>query len=123
MDDTWLLCSRSTKNTLMKTSILDPSQPNLLAFKNFRNLYNKLIRIRKNNYYQEHIEQNKSNLKKTWSLIYEVLNKKNVKRQISELIIDNVLTTDAKLIAEHFNTFFTTVAKKLLIKLTQCLTI
>jgi len=71
-----LLCSRKTKNILMKASIIDPSAVNVSAFKTFRNLYNKLIRIRKSNYYQEQIELNKSDLKKTWNLIYEVLNKK-----------------------------------------------
>jgi len=72
-----LLCSRKTKNILMKASIIEPSAANVSAFKTFRNLYNKLIRIRKINYYHEQIELNKSNLKKTWNIIYEVLNKKN----------------------------------------------
>ena len=59
-----LLTSRESKNKLMKLSIVDPSPQNILKFKNFRNLYNKLIRAAKKMYYVSELKANANNLKK-----------------------------------------------------------
>jgi hypothetical protein len=59
-----LIVSRRQKIELLKISIKDPSDANCTKYKNFRNLYNRLVRIRKKQHYDEKIEQNQKNPKK-----------------------------------------------------------
>jgi hypothetical protein len=59
-----LLTSRRTKIELLKKSINDPTFLNCEKYKNYRNLYNKLIRIAKKNHMYENLEKNKKKPKK-----------------------------------------------------------
>ena len=45
-------------------------------YKIYRNKLNHLIRISKRNYYDERFDSEKNNLRETWKLINEVINKK-----------------------------------------------
>ena len=63
--------------------------------------------------------KNKEDSKKVWEAINAIINNnKNTKksRQISSYI-NNVITTDDKAIANHFNKFFTSTADKLTLSL------
>ena len=65
--------------------------------------------------------KNKEDSKKVWEAINAIINNnKNTKksRQISSYI-NNVITTDDKAIANHFNKFFTSIADKLIKKISQ----
>ena len=56
----------------------------------------------------------KKNLKTVWKTIKEIINVKNSNDvPINSLLIDETITANAKLIANHFNAFFTSVAAKL----------
>jgi hypothetical protein len=66
-----LLQSRKTKLNLRKISLNDPSVTNLENYKNFRNLYNTTLRGSKKVYFEQKIQQNKKNLKKTWDTLKE----------------------------------------------------
>ena len=53
-------------------------------------------------------------MKTVWKTIKEIINVKYSNDvPINSLIIDETITTNAKLIANYFNTFFTSVAAKL----------
>ena len=53
-------------------------------------------------------------MKTVWKTIKEIINVKNSNDvPINSLLISETITTNAKLIANHFNTFFTSVAAKL----------
>ena len=53
-------------------------------------------------------------MKTVWNPIKEIINVKNSNDvPINSLLIGETITTNAKLIANHFNTFFTCVATKL----------
>ena len=53
-------------------------------------------------------------MKTVWKTIKEIINVKNNNDvPINSLLIDNTITANAKPIANHFNTFFTSVAAKL----------
>ena len=83
-------------------------------FKTYRNHLTTLLRITKDEYYKTHFKGNKKNLKTVWKTIKEIINVKNSNDvPINSLLIDETITTNAKLIANHFNTFFTSVAAKL----------
>ena len=53
-------------------------------------------------------------MKTVWKTIKEIINVKNSNDvPINSLLIGETITANAKLIANHFNTFFTSVAAKL----------
>jgi hypothetical protein len=66
-----LLISRKNKMLLGKKSFSSPSPVNTLQFKNFRNLYNRVVTAAKKMYYDQQFKINQSNLKKTCELIFE----------------------------------------------------
>jgi hypothetical protein len=84
---------------------------NNLLFKQFRNLYNTVIRTAKKNYFQAQIEANSKNLRKTWQLLFNAIRKtKNKKDNCTSLLIDGNNISDPLLMAEKFNKFFATAA-------------
>lgn len=109
-----LLISRNKKNTLMKLSVVSPSPNNLQNFRIYRNLYNKLTRLCKKLYYQDLLEINKSNLKKSWSILNEILNKKNSKKSNPfSLRLGEKILSNPKEVADHFNKYFTSIASEI----------
>ena len=83
-------------------------------FKTYRNHLTTLLRITKDEYYKTHFQENKKDLKTVWKTIKEIINVKTKNDvPINSLLIGETITTNAKLIANHFNTFFTSVAAKL----------
>ena len=46
-----------------------------MIYKDFRNKTTALLRITEKQYYQEQIIENKNNLRKTWVIIKQVINK------------------------------------------------
>ena len=73
-----------------------------------------LPRITKDKYYKTHFQENKENLKIIWKTINKVINVKNNNDvPINNLLIGERTTANAKLIANHQNNFFTSVAAKL----------
>ena len=53
-------------------------------------------------------------MKTIWKIIKEIINaKSNSDVSINSLLISETITTNAKLIANHFSTFFTSAAGKL----------
>ena len=71
-----LLTSRRSKIKLEKGHFASPSAISLQLFKNYRNIYNKLLRAAKRLYFEQELKLNQSNSKKSWELIKTVLNKK-----------------------------------------------
>ena len=83
-------------------------------FKTYRNHLTTLLRITKDEYYKTHFQENKKDLKTVWKTIKEIINVKTKNDvPINSLLIGETITTNTILIANHFNTFFTSVAAKL----------
>ncbi len=74
--------------------------------------YNSLIRTAKKIHFTNALRHNSKNLKKTWGLLNEALNKSKSHSPIHSLLINQTLTTDPTEIANAFNTFFTTIAEQ-----------
>jgi hypothetical protein len=70
-----LLISRNTKNVHHKTSIVDPTAANITKYKNFKTIYQRVIRAAKKHYFTSKLEANASNPKKTWETLNEILGK------------------------------------------------
>ena len=60
-----------------------------------------------------HFKENKKKLKTIWKTIKEIINVKNNDVPINSLLIGETIITFAKLIANHLNTFFPSIAAKL----------
>jgi hypothetical protein len=108
-----LLNSRNHKFKLAKLCFTSPSPTNTNNYKLYRNHYNVLIRAAKKQHFANVLKINSKNLKKTWSILNEAINKKCSKNPISEIIFNGVTINNPFEIAQKFNEFFTSVAAKL----------
>jgi hypothetical protein len=106
-----LLISRTTKNNLHKRSLIDPSPVNVAKFKTYRNLYNSLIRKSKNRHFEENLNANVKNPKRTWELLKEVTVGTKHQKKIDKITVNGEQISDPSLIAEEFNSFFTNIGK------------
>ena len=76
-------------------------------------MYNSIIRLSKKLFYEFNLEKNKKNLKNTWNLLNELMNRKTSTNQITEIRSGAESITDSKNIAETFNEFFTSIGPKI----------
>ena len=77
----------------------------------YRLKLNKLIKLSKKNYYSRKFEKIKGNSKKTWELINELRGKSKTNIKAS-FMIDGKLVADKREIANEFNMFFSSIARK-----------
>ena len=64
------------KNRLYKLYLKNPSESRKNKYKKCRNDVNTMLRRSKRKYYYDKFESVKNNLKKTWSIINDILGKK-----------------------------------------------
>ena len=83
-----------------------------LKYKGSRQGLRKTIKAAKKSYYHKKFDMVKGNIKKTWELINELRgkDKKGIK---ASFVIDGKLVESRREIANEFNVFFSSVAKKL----------
>lgn len=79
---TGILNSRRTKILLNNRSIKNPTHHNINKFKQYRNIYNLIIRKAKKLYFNNKILEYKNNLKKTWQTLFTVIKKGKKKKQL-----------------------------------------
>jgi hypothetical protein len=108
-----LLQSCKTKLTLRKISLNDPSVTNLDNYKNFRNLYNKTLRTSKKVYFEQKIQQNKKNPKKTWDTLKEATYGSLFHQSIDKITVNDMPVNDPMQIANEFNKFFTSIGSQI----------
>ena len=78
------------------------------SLKTYRNHLTTLLRITKDEYYKAHFQENKKDMKTVWKTIKEIIDVKTKNDvPINSLLIGETITANAKLIANHFNAFFT----------------
>ena len=70
---------RATRTKLLTKKLRNPTDNNSHTFASYNNVYNKIKRATKANYYHAIIEDNKLNMKKTWTVLNEVIGRKNDK--------------------------------------------
>ena len=80
----------------------------------YNSLLKKIIREAKVKYYNSRLEESKSNMKKTWSVINEIICKtKHHKKGIKTIILNGKQLKDPQSIAESFNNFFVNIGPSL----------
>ena len=99
------------KNKLYKKFLRNPSPQNMSKYKEQRNKTKFLIRKAEREHYHHLITANKSNMKKTWNTINDLLGRSKSCGQLpKQFIINNSPTSDRTLTANHFNNHFATIA-------------
>ena len=94
------------KNRLYVHSKRNPTQLNIEKYNNFKRALNKNLSMTKRQYYNELLDENKFNMKKFWSIIKEIINKKNAKPHPSYFNYEDRKITNSTEIANNFNEFF-----------------
>ena len=107
-----LLNSSLNKSKLLRTKIKKPTEDNIYKYKYFCKMFTKLKRLAKSKYYTDLFYMNISNVKRTWQILREVLNKQpNHNKQNELFVIGNIETNNKQDIANGFNTFFANIGK------------
>ena len=93
---------------------------NQIRYKIYRNKLKHVLIKEEKRYYANLLEFNKSNMKKTWSILKEIVNKgKQSQIQTKFKVSDNSITTNKTLISDKFNDFLTSVGPSLAKKIPQ----
>ena len=80
----------------------------------YRNKLKKVLFKAEQEHYSQLLEANKSNMKKTWTILKQIINKKKYsKTQAQFKLSDDTLISDKSVISEKFNDFFIDVGPNL----------
>ena len=106
-----LLKSINRKNNLFYKSKVDPSVKK--KYETYRNKLTSIIRMEKKNYFTNKFNDHKNDIKQTWKIINNVLNKSSVKAQISQIEHNGTLISEPNVLSETFNTYFANIGETL----------
>ena len=106
------LCHK--KSQLYKRNLKNPTSYRKEVYTKFRNCVTIKLRQAKRNYFNGKFDAVKDNIKSTWKLINNLLNKnKNRDKTIDSLEIETEKITNKQDIANSFNDFFVNIGTKL----------
>ena len=106
-----ILNSIKTRSQYLKLCKLGLIGPQL--YHKYRNRLNSVIQQAKKNYFINTFNSCQSNIKKTWSVIKQLLAKESKSSTIKSILVNNVEITETSEIASHFNDFFADIAHTL----------
>ena len=117
-----LLTSSRTQNKLYKKKLgKDKSHVHLIKFTQYRNIYNRLKRMTKHNYYDELLQMYQYNTRKTWGVINTLIGRTNDKTTISDTFkINNSSIDDPEQVSNEFCNYFTNIGKQYANKIPNC---
>jgi hypothetical protein len=118
---TAIVTSCKVKNKLYKKYKKYPSLLNLTNYKNYNNKLQQCISSAEQKYYMEKLQKSKDDTKSKWLLINQILNKNNVNNTINTFTINGHATTDVKLIAETFNSYYINLGSSLASNIPQAM--
>ena len=109
-----LLKSVNKKNRLHKKFVSSPSASSETKYQAYKNKLTHLIRIAKRKYYDSKFENARNDLKTTWKLLNEVINKRKSKSSLPTSFKSEGRTlTDPMEIADRFCKYFTNIGPNL----------
>ena len=84
-----------------------PSALNEITYKSYRNKLNHILKKSERQHYSDLLTANKSNIKKTWQIMKNIVNKNKIKKVQSKFKLPDGSETENKtLISNTFNDFF-----------------
>jgi hypothetical protein len=108
-----LLRSCIRKEKLYKAYKKDPCVKNIDGYKKYRNKLNKLVRVAEKNFYKLKLESSAGNVKKTWQIVKNILNKNNNSELVDSFNSSNGKITDKNEVVEKFNEYFANIGPTL----------
>jgi exonuclease III len=106
------------KNKLFYKMRKNPTKDNVKFYKYFRNRLNTQLRAAERVYYKNYLDTNKQNLRKTWSILKKVINKRSSSKGSDSFLINGTEIKDKKHIANSFNKYFVNIGPNLSKKIT-----
>ena len=105
-----LLNSSRHKSKLLLKKLKKPTEKNILEYKIYLKLFNKIKRKARIFYYKTVLNQNRHNTKQTWNILKKAIGKENNKANFPQSFnIDSNTVRNKKDIAHAFNTFFANI--------------
>jgi len=105
-----LLESSKTKAKLFSKKLSKPSEYNINKYKEFNILYKRIQRRTKATYYENILQENKHNIKKTWNILKRLIGKTNDKSGLPNTFqVNNTPINDRQETSEAFNNFFSKI--------------
>ena len=101
------------KNKLFRKWKRSKTSRDFLNYKAFRNKLTAVLRTAERNYFENILQENKNNLKNSWRIIKDVINKNKKSNITSKFLINNQTTTNKSDIANGFNSFFVNIGPTL----------
>jgi hypothetical protein len=101
------------KNKLYVKQLRNSSQVNIEKYKNYKRQLNKLLKYAERSYYDGLLQENRSNTRKLWSILKDVINRKKSVNCPSQFLIGDKIETDKTIIANKFNLYFTNIGNDL----------
>ena len=102
----------------MKKRTLD----NEKIYKDYKNLFQKIKKCAKKNYYRNKIKLFENDIRGTWKIMKEIIGEKKCNQtSISpkQVLVDKIEVNDGRSIAEKFNEFYVNVGPNLAKKIPQ----
>ena len=105
-----LLKSIRNNHSLYKLSITNPTEINKLTYKTYDNKLNSIKRKAERDYFSNKLEINKSDIKKSWSIMKSVIgNKRKMHQKNRRFVINDKIIDNDLHIANAFNNYFVSV--------------
>ena len=101
-----LFTSCKRKNSLYKQFQLNPTALNKLRYNKYRNKYNFLIKLARKKFFHDKLLSVRSDLRKTWSVIKQILSKKEPEQRFDNMKDSSGSYSNPTQIATKFNNFF-----------------
>jgi exonuclease III len=105
--------SIKVKNKLYVYYLKHPTLSNKKTYKMYRNKLHNLLRRCEKDHYDKIFNENKNNIRKSWAIIKEIINKKKESILSDKFLIDNQLVDDRHVIADSFNKFYVNIGPTL----------
>ena len=84
-----------------------PTAQTEITYKTYKSKLNKILKAAESEYYSKQLEINKHNMKKTWYIIKEAINKKKNTQVHDQFRLSNgEVTNDKAVISDNFNNIF-----------------
>ena len=109
-----LVKSCKRRSILFKKYKQNPTKINENRYVIYRNKLNALLKKVEKDYYKNKLNSLTGNLRDTWKLLNEILNKNKTSHLIEKFSSnDGLIVSDPKAIVEHFNDFFVNIGDRL----------